>query len=163
MIGIVSIFIKYFVKNKKVTFILQLSVFVLSIVGLLFSLTAINDDIIRAVILLLIFVSAIATLITSIKDTFNIGKNKNQKEKSESEEIDFNDLNTYEVIEEGGKIMVYTHLEVRPKDFDKKVNAMAQQGWKVVSQSESTWEIHKCCGLSNTVDSIINVTLAKGE
>lgn len=61
----------------------------------------------------------------------------------------------------GGNVMTYTHLEVRPKDFDKKVNAMAESGWKVVSQSESTWVINKCCGLSNTVDSIINVTLAK--
>lgn len=91
-------------------------------------------------------------------------KEENENKQSEENQVnDFNNLNTYEVIEEGGKIMVYTHLEVRPKDFDKKVNAMAQQGWKVVAQSESTWEIHKCCGLSNTVDSIINVTLAKGE
>lgn len=61
----------------------------------------------------------------------------------------------------GGSIMTYTHIEVRPKDFDKKVNAMAESGWKVVSQSESAWVINKCCGLSHTVDSIINVTLAK--
>ena len=58
-------------------------------------------------------------------------------------------------------IMQYVHLEVRPKDFEKKVNALAAEGWKVISQSESTWTIHKCCGLSNTVDSIINVTLGK--
>lgn len=57
--------------------------------------------------------------------------------------------------------MTYTHIQVRPKDFDKKVNAMAEQGWKVVAQGESTWVIHKCCGLSNTVDSVINVTLEK--
>ena len=65
--------------------------------------------------------------------------------------------------EEGkeGDVMQYIHLEVRPKDFEKKVNALAAEGWKVVSQSESTWTIHKCCGLSNTVDSIINVTLGK--
>ena len=61
----------------------------------------------------------------------------------------------------GGNNMTYTHIEVRPKDFDKKVNAMAESGWKVVSQSESAWVINKCCGLSHTVDSIINVTLAK--
>ena len=57
--------------------------------------------------------------------------------------------------------MAYTLLQVRPKDFDKKVNALAAEGWKVVSQSESTWVINKCCGLSKTVDSIINVTLTK--
>ena len=55
----------------------------------------------------------------------------------------------------------YTNLQVRPKDLEKKVNALAAQGWRVVAQSESTWIIRKCCGLSNTVDSIINVTLEK--
>ena len=57
--------------------------------------------------------------------------------------------------------MEYMSLQARPKDFDKKVNALAAEGWKVVAQSESTWTIVKCCGLSNSVDSIINVTLAK--
>lgn len=57
--------------------------------------------------------------------------------------------------------MTYMNLQVRPKDFDKKVNALAQEGWQIIAQSESTWVINKCCGLSNTVDSIINVTFGK--
>lgn len=70
--------------------------------------------------------------------------------------------NSIEKLEgEKGEYMEYTHLEVRPKDFDKKVNALAAEGWKVVAQSESAWVINKCCGLSNTVDSIINVTLGR--
>lgn len=57
--------------------------------------------------------------------------------------------------------MQYHNLEVRPKDFDKKVNAYAAEGWKVIAQSESSWVFRKCCGLSQTADSIINVTLGK--
>lgn len=66
-----------------------------------------------------------------------------------------------ETINTEDKIMEYCLLEVRPKDFEKKVNALAAQGWKVISQSESTWTIRKCCGFSTTVDSIINVTLGR--
>lgn len=57
--------------------------------------------------------------------------------------------------------MQYTVIQVQPKDVEKKVNAMAAQGWKVVSHSESKWEIRKCFGLSNKVDSIMNVIMAK--
>ena len=57
--------------------------------------------------------------------------------------------------------MQYTILQCRPKDAEKKLNVLAADGWRVVSQSESTWEIKKCFGLSNTVDSIINITLAR--
>ena len=57
--------------------------------------------------------------------------------------------------------MQYTILQCRPKDAEKKLNALAAEGWKVVSQSESTWEIKKCFGFSNVVDSIINITLVK--
>lgn len=57
--------------------------------------------------------------------------------------------------------MQYTVLQVQPKDVEKKLNALAMQGWKVVSSSESTWTIKKCFGLSNTVDSIINIILVK--
>ncbi len=66
-----------------------------------------------------------------------------------------------ETINKEDKIVEYCLLEVRPKDFEQKVNALATQGWKVISQSESTWTIRKCCGLSTTVDSIINVTLGR--
>jgi len=59
--------------------------------------------------------------------------------------------------------MKYTTIESQPKDLAKKLNALAAEGWKVVSQSESSWTIRKCCGLSTTVDAIINVTLAKEE
>lgn len=57
--------------------------------------------------------------------------------------------------------MTYTTIQVRPKDATKKLNALGAEGWKVVGQSESTWVIRKCCGLSNTVDSILNITLVK--
>ena len=57
--------------------------------------------------------------------------------------------------------MQYTILQCRPKDAEKKLNALAADGWKVVSQSESTWTIQKCFGFSNVVDSIINITLVK--
>lgn len=57
--------------------------------------------------------------------------------------------------------MQYTVVQVQPKDVQAKINAMAAQGWKVVSSSESKWEIRKCFGLSNTVDSIMNVIMCK--
>lgn len=57
--------------------------------------------------------------------------------------------------------MRYTMLRLQPKDADKKINEMASQGWKVVSQSESTWVIAKCFGLSKSVDAIINVIMVK--
>lgn len=57
--------------------------------------------------------------------------------------------------------MQYTVVQVQPKDVQAKINAMAAQGWTVVSSSESKWEIRKCFGLSNTVDSIMNVIMAK--
>ena len=57
--------------------------------------------------------------------------------------------------------MPYTVVQTRPEEVEKKINAHAAQGWRVVSQSESKWEIKKCFGLSNTVDSVINVILEK--
>ena len=57
--------------------------------------------------------------------------------------------------------MQYTILQCRPKDAEKKLNALAAEGWKVVAQSESTWVIKRCFGLSNVLDSIINITLVK--
>lgn len=57
--------------------------------------------------------------------------------------------------------MQYTLIQCQPKDAEKKINALAAEGWKVVSQSESTWVIKKCFGCSNYVDSIINVILVK--
>jgi len=59
--------------------------------------------------------------------------------------------------------MKYTFLSVQPKDAEKKINQLAQNGWKVVAQSESTWVIPKCFGISKSVDAIINITLAKEE
>ena len=55
--------------------------------------------------------------------------------------------------------MKYTVLQCRPKDAEKKLNALAAQGWKVVAQSETAWPIKKCFGLSRDVDAIINFTL----
>lgn len=57
--------------------------------------------------------------------------------------------------------MQYIVIQSRPKGVEKRLNALAQEGWKVVSSSESTWVITKCFGLSNAVDSIINIILAK--
>lgn len=57
--------------------------------------------------------------------------------------------------------MKYLCIQSRPKDLQKKLDQLAADGWKVVAQSESTWVIKKCFGFSNTVDSIINVTLVK--
>ena len=57
--------------------------------------------------------------------------------------------------------MQYTVISARPKDLEKKLNQLAADGWKVVSQSETAWVIKKCFGLSNTTDAIINVTLVK--
>lgn len=57
--------------------------------------------------------------------------------------------------------MHYTVVQTTPQEVEKKINALAAQGWKVVSQSESKWEIRKCCGFSNRVDSVINVIMAK--
>lgn len=56
--------------------------------------------------------------------------------------------------------MKYSLLQTQPKDLEKKLNVLAEQGWKVVSSSESAWVINKCCGLSHTVDSIVNVILS---
>lgn len=57
----------------------------------------------------------------------------------------------------------YTILQVKPGEAEKKLNALAQQGWKVVSQSESTWTFNKCFGLSHSVDSLLNIVLEKEE
>lgn len=57
--------------------------------------------------------------------------------------------------------MKYTLLQCKPKDAEAKINALAAQGWKVVSQSESTWTFSKCFGLSHSVDSLLNVILVK--
>jgi hypothetical protein len=57
--------------------------------------------------------------------------------------------------------MAVKTLQAQPKDLEKRLNALAAEGWHVVAQSESTWVIKKCCGLSNYVDSVINVTLEK--
>lgn len=57
--------------------------------------------------------------------------------------------------------MQYTILSVRPKEAQKKLNALAEQGWRVVSSSESAWVIKKCLGLSHVEDSIINIILVK--
>ena len=58
--------------------------------------------------------------------------------------------------------MQYTILQVRPAEAEKKLNALAAQGWKVVSSIESTWVFSKCFGLSNTRDSMLNIILVKG-
>lgn len=58
-------------------------------------------------------------------------------------------------------MMTYTVVQVRPAELEKKVNALAAQGWRVVAQSETAWPIKKCFGFSTTVDAIINVTLCK--
>lgn len=58
--------------------------------------------------------------------------------------------------------MQYTILQVKPAEAEKKLNALAAQGWKVVSSSESTWTFAKCFGLSHTVDSLLNIILVKG-
>lgn len=57
--------------------------------------------------------------------------------------------------------MAVKTIQAQPKDLEKRLNALSAEGWKVVAQSESTWVIRKCCGLSNTVDAIVNVTLEK--
>ena len=57
--------------------------------------------------------------------------------------------------------MKYTILQCQPKDAEKKLNTLAESGWRVVSQSESVWTIKKCFGLSNVVDSIVTFTLVK--
>lgn len=57
--------------------------------------------------------------------------------------------------------MEYKILQCRPKEAEKKLNALAAEGWKVVSQSETAWTIKKCFGLSSEVDAIINFTLVK--
>lgn len=62
----------------------------------------------------------------------------------------------------GGKTtMQYTLLQVRPNEAEKKINALAAQGWKVVCSSESTWTFSKCFGLSNTRDSMLNIILVR--
>ncbi len=58
--------------------------------------------------------------------------------------------------------MQYTVLQVRPAEAEKKLNALAAQGWTVVSSSESTWTFSKCFGLSHTTDSMLNIILVKG-
>ena len=57
--------------------------------------------------------------------------------------------------------MEYKFLSVQPKNAEKAINQLAAQGWKVVSQSESTWTIKKCFGFSGEIDAIINFTLVK--
>ena len=57
--------------------------------------------------------------------------------------------------------MRYMVLQCRPKEAEKKLNALAAEGWKVVSQSETPWTIKKCFGFSNEVDAILNITLVK--
>lgn len=57
--------------------------------------------------------------------------------------------------------MQYIVIQCQPKDAQKKLNALAADGWKVVFQSESTREISSCFGLSKNIDSIINYTLIK--
>lgn len=57
--------------------------------------------------------------------------------------------------------MQYKVIQCRPKEADKMLAALANQGWRVVSQSESTWTIRHCFGLCNEVDSVINYTLAR--
>ena len=57
----------------------------------------------------------------------------------------------------------YTVLQVKPADAQKKLDALAAQGWKVVSSSESTWTFNKCFGLSSSVDSLINIILVKED
>lgn len=57
--------------------------------------------------------------------------------------------------------MKYLVVQAQPGKAQKMLDQLAAQGWRVVSQSESTWTIKKCLGLSNTVDSIINYTLEK--
>lgn len=64
---------------------------------------------------------------------------------------------------EGRKMTKYTLVQCKPNEAEKKINALAAQGWKVVSQSESAWTFNKCFGLSTTVDSLLNVILAKEE
>lgn len=59
--------------------------------------------------------------------------------------------------------MKYTVLQCKPKEAEKKLNALATQGWRVVSQSESAWSFSKCFGLSHTVDSLLNIVLAKED
>jgi len=60
-------------------------------------------------------------------------------------------------------MMKYTIISVQPKDAEKKINQMAQTGWKVVSQSESTWVVPTCFGISKSVDAIINITMVKED
>lgn len=57
--------------------------------------------------------------------------------------------------------MQYTVLQVKPAEAQKKITALAAQGWRVVSSSESTWVFNKCFGLSHSVDSLINVIMVK--
>ena len=59
--------------------------------------------------------------------------------------------------------MKYTLIQCQPKEAEKKINALAAQGYKVVSQSESVWTIRKCFGLSVTVDAILNIILVKED
>jgi len=59
--------------------------------------------------------------------------------------------------------MKYTLIQCKPNEAEKKINALAAQGWKVVSQSESTWTFKKCFGLSSTVDSLLNVIMVKED
>lgn len=57
--------------------------------------------------------------------------------------------------------MQYTILQCCPKDAEKKLNILATEGWRAVSQSESTWAIKKCFGLSKPIDTILNIILVK--
>jgi|BioPla2DNA2_1021312.scaffolds.fasta_scaffold85293_2 hypothetical protein len=57
--------------------------------------------------------------------------------------------------------MKFLVVQSQPKNAQKMLDQLAAQGWRVVAQSESTWVINKCLGLSRSIDSIINYTLAK--
>lgn len=57
--------------------------------------------------------------------------------------------------------MKYVFISVQPKDAEKKINQLAEQGFKVISQSESTCVISKCFGLSKEVDVVVNIILGK--
>lgn len=59
--------------------------------------------------------------------------------------------------------MKYIVVQCKPKDAEKKLNTLAEQGWRVVSQSESTWSFSKCFGLSNSVDSVLNIVMCKEQ
>ena len=162
-----SFLTKFLKKDKLLTKRLQLSGSILCIISIIIAYLLFcygnAEKKYYAIFIFLILFSSIGVLITTLLENKGVKKPSNVGDNPTSDEnslIDEKNLKTY-VRKKGGKDMIYTHLEVRPKDFEKKVNAMAANGWRVVAQSESTWTIRKCFGFSNTVDSIINVTLEK--